>query len=120
MKKKRTFWQQAAAELKTVRDFVRWGASAFSRAALYYGHGTDNAWDEALALVLHALSLDPEFADKIADANLTQSERQEVLALFKKRTEKRIPERSMACSIPAVSSRRRKMRSVVSSCSAFP
>lgn len=91
MKKNKTFWQQAAVELTTARDFVRWGASAFSRAQLYYGHGTDNAWDEALALVLHTLALPHEFADKIADARLTLSERREVLALFKKRVEKRIP-----------------------------
>lgn len=91
MMKTINFWQQAALELKTVRDLVRWGASEFSRAKLYYGHGTDNSWDEALALVLHVIALKHEFADKIADATVTEPERQEVLNLFKTRIEKRIP-----------------------------
>lgn len=79
------------SELLTVRDFVRFGASTFSRANLYYGHGTDNAWDEALALVLHVLALPHDFADKIADARLTNPEIQKILALFKKRIETRFP-----------------------------
>ncbi|MDN5874250.1 MAG: hypothetical protein L0H29_07720, partial [Sinobacteraceae bacterium] len=44
-------------ELLSVRDWVRWGASAFERAGLYYGHGSDNALDEAFYLVLWALKL---------------------------------------------------------------
>ena len=44
-------------ELKTLRDFVRWALTNFNRNHLYYGHGTDNAWDEALHLVLGSLHL---------------------------------------------------------------
>ena len=47
-----------ATRLDTAKDFVRWGASAFNRARLHFEHGTANAVDEALNLVLHALSLD--------------------------------------------------------------
>lgn len=82
---------QHHSELQTVRDFVRLGASMFNRANLYYGHGTDNAWDEALALVLHVLALPHDFADKIADARLTSQEIKKILALFKKRIQTRLP-----------------------------
>jgi len=45
----------------TVRELIARGARRLHRARLFYGHGTDNAWDEAAALTLHALDLaDPQ------------------------------------------------------------
>ena len=48
---------EAADQLRTIRDLIRWGASRFQEAHLYFGHGTDNALDEAAQLVLHSLHL---------------------------------------------------------------
>ena len=41
-----TLAQEAIEELKTVHDFLRWGVSRFNASDIYYGHGTDNPWDE--------------------------------------------------------------------------
>ncbi|PKG59205.1 50S ribosomal protein L3 N(5)-glutamine methyltransferase, partial [Shewanella sp. GutDb-MelDb] len=47
------FVDEAVTELRTIGDMLRWGVSRFNDANIYYGHGTDNAWDEAIALVFH-------------------------------------------------------------------
>lgn len=81
----------AADELRTLRDLVRWGASRFEEAGLSYGHGTDNAFDEALALTLAGLHLDHTLPAEYQAARLTRSERAAVLALFRRRIEERVP-----------------------------
>jgi ribosomal protein L3 glutamine methyltransferase len=82
---------EVIADLLTVRDFVRWGASRFREAGLFYGHGTDNALDEALALVLHALHLDHELPLDYLDARLTKPERAAVAKLLEQRYTTRKP-----------------------------
>src|SRR5262245_30335693 len=78
-------------DLMTIRDFIRYATSRFNAAALYYGHGTDNAWDEAVALVLHTLHLPHTINPAVLDAHLTQEERAKVAELINFRVEKRIP-----------------------------
>ena len=78
-------------ELFTLRDFIRWGASEFNGAKLYFGHGTDNAWDEAEQLVLHAINLMPPLDDEWLSARLTRVERVRVLESLRRRVEERIP-----------------------------
>ncbi len=78
-------------DLKTIRDFIRIATSRFNSAGLYYGHGTDNAWDEAIALVLHTLHLPLDISPVVLDANLTQEERETLTELIEQRVEKRIP-----------------------------
>jgi ribosomal protein L3 glutamine methyltransferase len=77
--------------LLTLRDMVRWGASEFGRHGLVFGHGTDNALDEALQLVLHACHLDYSLPGEYLDCRITQSEKQAILSLIDKRIERRIP-----------------------------
>jgi len=78
-------------QLQTVRDFIRLGASLFNRAGLYFGHGTDNALDEAAWLVLHALHLPPDLPAEYFDTRLTEAEKREVMALLERRVEERLP-----------------------------
>ena len=83
--------KEAIAELRSVRDFIRWGASRFSAAGMVFGHGTDNAWDEASVLVLEALHLPPDIHAEAAGAVLTECERREVVALLVRRVKERLP-----------------------------
>ncbi|WP_126456076.1 50S ribosomal protein L3 N(5)-glutamine methyltransferase [Sulfuriflexus mobilis] len=78
-------------ELHSLTDFIRWGASRFNEAGLHYGHGTSNAVDDALTLVLHALHLQHGLAPELFSANLTRDEKQRVFDLLRQRYEKRIP-----------------------------
>ena len=83
--------QETIESLQSIPDFVRWGASRFNQAGLTFGHGTDNAVDEALFLVLHALSLRPGLAPELMQSRLTMSERREVFDLLRRRIEDRVP-----------------------------
>lgn len=78
-------------ELVTLRDFLRWSVSRFNEAGLHFGHGTQNAYEEASYLLLHALHLPHERIEVFLDASLTDSERQTVHALLERRIRERIP-----------------------------
>ena len=62
--------QAAKAELKTIRDFLRYAVSRFKAAGLFFGHGSDNAWDEAVYLTLHTLNLPLDRLEPFLDARL--------------------------------------------------
>jgi ribosomal protein L3 glutamine methyltransferase len=83
--------EEARKELHSIRDFVRWGASRFNEAGLFFGHGTEDAVTEALTLVLHALHLLPGLPDDILRARLTREEKRQVLELLARRVHERIP-----------------------------
>lgn len=78
-------------ELHTLRDHLRYAVSRFNAAGLFFGHGSDNAWDEAVHLLLHTLHLPPDRLEPFLDARLTMAERDAVLAVIERRTQDRIP-----------------------------
>ncbi|HEY0722042.1 MAG TPA: 50S ribosomal protein L3 N(5)-glutamine methyltransferase [Gammaproteobacteria bacterium] len=82
---------EAVRDLRTLRDFIRWGMSRFNEAGLYYGHGTDNAFDEAIYLVQFALHLPLKVDDALLDTRLTLSEREAVAQLLARRFSERKP-----------------------------
>ena len=79
------------SELLTIRDFLRWTMSRFNEAGLFYGHGTDNASDEAIALILHTLYLPHDINSNMLDARLTSIEREKLYKMIQRRIHERIP-----------------------------
>jgi ribosomal protein L3 glutamine methyltransferase len=81
----------ALEQLRTARDFIRWGMSRFAEAGLHFGHGTDNALDEAAYLVMHTLHLPPDIAEPYLDTRLTATEKEAVLDILERRVKARLP-----------------------------
>jgi ribosomal protein L3 glutamine methyltransferase len=77
--------------LQSVRDLIRYAVSRFNEQKLFFGHGSDNAWDEAVYLVLHALHLPPDQLEPFMDARVLPSEREAALSLIDLRCEHRLP-----------------------------
>jgi ribosomal protein L3 glutamine methyltransferase len=78
-------------ELETLRDWLRWSVSRFGEAKLHFGHGSDEAYDEAAYLLLHALHLPLDRLEPFLDAKLTQTERANLGQLFARRIDERVP-----------------------------
>ena len=78
-------------ELRTIIDLIRYGASRFNAAGLTFAHSYDNALDEATQLTLHALHLPHDIGPAYGQARVTLAEKEEILALFLRRIEERIP-----------------------------
>ena len=77
--------------LQNVRDLIRYGVSRFNQSKLSFGHGSDNAWDEAVYLVLSALHLPPDQLEPFMDARVLPEERQKALQYIDARCDKRVP-----------------------------
>ena len=81
----------AQHELITVRDFIRYAVSRFNAAQLFFRHGSDNAWDEAVYLTLHTLHLPLDRLEPFLDARLLPDERVRLLDLYSRRCQDRLP-----------------------------
>lgn len=79
------------AELVTLRDWLRYAVSRFNREELFFGHGCADAYDEAVWLLLHTLSLPLDRLEPFLDACITCEERESMLAVIERRVEERIP-----------------------------
>jgi ribosomal protein L3 glutamine methyltransferase len=77
--------------LITVRDWLRFAVSRFSEAGLFFGHGSDNAFDEAAYLILHTLHLPLDRLEPFLDASLTPDEAEQVKTVIERRVRERIP-----------------------------
>lgn len=84
-------FEQAQNELSTLRDLMRFAVSRFNEAGIFFGHGSDNAWDEAAYLLLHSLHLPVDQLDPYMDARLTGAERTSALETIRRRITERLP-----------------------------
>ena len=82
---------EALEALITVHDWLRFAVSRFNEAGVYFGHGTDNPWDEAAALLAHCLFLPPLTDDKLLNVRLTKPERRAFVDMLSQRIELRMP-----------------------------
>lgn len=81
----------ATAHFETILDFLRFGISQANASELYYGHGTDNAWDDIFALILGSLALPFEIAPQFLEAKLTPAEKKCLSERLEKRIIERVP-----------------------------
>jgi ribosomal protein L3 glutamine methyltransferase len=82
---------EACRALRTVRDLVRWSVTRMAAADASFGHGTEDAWDEAAWLVLWSLRLPLDRLEPVLDARLTAGEIAAAVALVERRCVERLP-----------------------------
>ncbi|MEQ1487711.1 MAG: 50S ribosomal protein L3 N(5)-glutamine methyltransferase [Methylotenera sp.] len=86
-----TVYAQASNELHTIRDWIRFAVSQFEASDIFYGHGTDNAYDEAVWLIMSALHLPMDTLNNFLDARILSTERSKLASLIEERITKHTP-----------------------------
>ena len=76
---------------QTLRDLLRHALTRFNTEKLFFGHGSDSAFDEAAYLLLHTLKLPLDQLEPFLDARLTEPEIASLLALIERRAKDRVP-----------------------------
>jgi ribosomal protein L3 glutamine methyltransferase len=82
---------QILTELSSIRDWLRYAVSRFEDSDVFFGHGTSNAYDEAIWLIFGFLHLPHDTIDNFLDADLTGKEKKYLLFLIEKRIKDKIP-----------------------------
>lgn len=72
-------------KLNTVQDWLGWVEAKFEAANLFYGHGTDNAWDEAVQLVLYVLGLPAHSGTEVLNHTVMEKQGERIISLVKQR-----------------------------------
>ena len=80
-----------SAPFNTLRDLLRHAVTRFNTEGLFFGHGSNNAFDEAAYLLLHALKLPLDKLDPFLDAQLLPKEIETLMALIERRCSERLP-----------------------------
>jgi ribosomal protein L3 glutamine methyltransferase len=75
----------------TLQEILKSGQDQFIAAKLYFGHGTDNAWDEAVWIALHVLELPLDSDKSCLTRELTAEQVKKIKALYRRRIKERLP-----------------------------
>ncbi|HSI95641.1 MAG: 50S ribosomal protein L3 N(5)-glutamine methyltransferase [Methylophilaceae bacterium] len=82
---------EAAHQLHTIRDWLRYAVSRFEEGGIFFGHGTQNSYDEAVWLIMAALHLPHDTLENFFDAVITEAERRKLAQLIERRVVERVP-----------------------------
>jgi ribosomal protein L3 glutamine methyltransferase len=82
---------EAAHQLHTIRDWLRYAVSRFEEGGIFFGHGTQNSFDEAVWLIMAALHLPHDTLENFYDAVITEAERRKLAQLIERRVTERVP-----------------------------
>ena len=90
---------------KTIGEMLEIGQSLFEQSEIYFGHGTDNAWDEAVYLLSAVLNLPPDADRSLLDNAVSIEDQEKITALYQRRIEERIPapyitKQAWFCTLP--------------------
>lgn len=83
--------QAVTSTLVTLRDYLRWTLSEMNRHEVYFGHGHDEAWNEALQLVFNAVDLPWDSSLELLDTRLLPAERAKIVEYVVQRCQQRRP-----------------------------
>jgi ribosomal protein L3 glutamine methyltransferase len=83
--------EHANTDLISVRDWLRFAVSRFNEAGLFFGHGSNNAFDEAAYLILHTLHLPLDRLEPFLDARLLPTEAKQIEQMLDRRVNERLP-----------------------------
>ena len=86
-----SLYEEAEWELHSIRDFIRFCVSEMAAQDVFFGHGTEDIFAEATALVMGNLNLEWDADPEILDARLLSVEKKKILTMLRRRIEERIP-----------------------------
>ena len=94
-----------SAQTKTIGEMLEYGQKLFEQSDIYFGHGTDNAWDEAVYLLSSVLKLPPDADRSLLDNSVSADDQEKITALYQRRIDERAPapyitKQAWFCTLP--------------------